>query len=309
MKKTFTFIDLFAGIGGMRMAFDKAGCECVFSSEIDEYACQTYAFNFDDIPSGDITKIKSRDIPDHDILVGGFPCQPFSSSGMRKGLQDSRGKLFFEIVRIIKKKKPQAFLLENVPGLLSIDNGNTFKAIIRVLTALDYQVQYEVLSSASYVAQKRQRVFIVGFKNKTWFNFPEKWVSKKPTVKDILEKDVDKKYNLSQRAIAGVRKTALMLQKDPRYGGGFGNVPITPEQQSYTLLKNKSSVPIIQNEDIRLRYMTPTECLRLMGLDQLYPAFSMPVSDSRAYGLLGNSVVPPLIYDIAKEMLKSLEGA
>jgi DNA (cytosine-5)-methyltransferase 1 len=170
----FKFIDLFSGIGGFRLAFESVGGDCVFSSDIDKWANQTYFENFEEYPCGDITKIPTSDIPSHDILCGGFPCQPFSIAGRRLGFGDTRGTLFFEIERILKEKRPRAFLLENVKGLVNHDKGNTLKIILTKLKELGYNVFYEVLNSADYgVPQNRERIYLVGFlDNVQDFNFP-----------------------------------------------------------------------------------------------------------------------------------------
>ena len=201
------FIDLFAGIGGTRIAFEKAGCKCVFSSEWDKFAQITYEKNFGEKPAGDIRKIHSSEIPDHDILVAGFPCQPFSISGVSKknalgrphGFDDpTQGTLFFEIKRILKDKKPQSFLLENVKNLQSHNKKNTFQVIIDTLEKeLGYKVYYKVLDAIDYVPQHRERIFIVGFRKPLEFHFPHTESKMKPKFKNILEKDVDKKYTLS----------------------------------------------------------------------------------------------------------------
>ena len=192
MQEKFTFIDLFAGIGGMRIAFEKSGGRCVFSSEWNKFSQQTYEANFGDVPDGDITKIKAGDIPNHDILVGGFPCQPFSIAGVsskkalgrKHGFEDeTQGTLFFDIVRIIREKKPRAFLLENVKNLKSHDKGNTFRVIMKKLREeLGYDVHYKIVDASSVVPQHRERIFIVGFRKPMDFEFP-KLADKRPKLK------------------------------------------------------------------------------------------------------------------------------
>jgi DNA (cytosine-5)-methyltransferase 1 len=210
-KGKFTFIDLFAGIGGMRLAFEACGGQCVFTSEWDRYCQKTYFDNFGVMPYGDITKINEKDIPDHDILVAGFPCQPFSIAGVSKKnslgrktgfLDKTQGTLFFDVVRILNKKRPRAFLLENVKNLRSHDKGNTWKVIKESLDELDYEVFSDVLDGQLYVPQHRERVFIVGFDRKRYggniaFRFNLVSPKNKPVLKDILKKDVDAKYTLS----------------------------------------------------------------------------------------------------------------
>lgn len=193
----FRFIDLFAGIGGIRLGFESVGGHCVFSSEFDEDACKTYEANFGEHPSGDITKIKASDIPDFDILLGGFPCQAFSIIGKKEGFaNETCGTLFFEIERILKEKRPPAFMLENVRNLVAHDNGNTFKVIITHLEKLGYHVYAKVLNALDYgVPQKRERIYIVGFLDDVLFEFPDPVpVEKRKTLNDILEKKVDTKY-------------------------------------------------------------------------------------------------------------------
>lgn len=184
----FTFIDLFAGIGGIRIAFERAGGECVFTSEWDKAAQDTYEANFGERPAGDITKIAAKDIPNHDILTGGFPCQAFSIIGNQLGFADTRGTLFFDVERIIKEKKPKAFLLENVRQLVAHDNGRTFKVILERLTNLGYFVHYKILNGLNFgVPQKRERIIIVGFQENHPFEFPTAAVQKTLTLADILE--------------------------------------------------------------------------------------------------------------------------
>ncbi len=206
----FTFIDLFAGIGGMRIAFERAGGHCVYSNEWNKYSQQTYFANFGEQPDGDITKVDASAIPDHDILVAGFPCQPFSIAGVSKkqslgratGFEDkTQGTLFFDICRILKAKRPKAFLLENVKNLCSHDKGNTFRVITESLHELDYEIFYQVIDGQNYVPQHRERILIVGFDRKRYgsnvdFSFDLTPVDPKPVVRDIMEKDADDRYTL-----------------------------------------------------------------------------------------------------------------
>ena len=206
----FDFIDLFAGIGGIRLAFQNLGGKCVFTSEWDNYSKKTYEANFGEVPFGDITKISEKEIPDHDILLGGFPCQPFSIAGVTKKnalglahgfLDETQGTLFFDVARIIKHKKPKAFMLENVKNLVSHDKGKTFKVITETLKELGYSLHFKILDGKHFVPQHRERIIIVGFnkavfKGKEQFEFP-KMSETKFAIKDILEKEVDKKYTLS----------------------------------------------------------------------------------------------------------------
>jgi DNA (cytosine-5)-methyltransferase 1 len=307
------FIDLFAGIGGTRIAFEKAGCKCVFSSEWDKFAQITYEKNFGEKPSGDIRKIRSSVIPDHDILVAGFPCQPFSISGVSKknalgrphGFDDpTQGTLFFEIKRILKDKKPQSFLLENVKNLRSHNKKNTFKVIIDTLEKeLGYKVYYKVLDAVDYVPQHRERIFIVGFRKPLEFHFPDTETKTKPKFKDILENNVDKKYTLSDHLWDYLQKYA---KKHREKGNGFGFGLTDLEGYSRTLsaryYKDGSEILIAQNGN-NPRRLTPRECARLMGFPE---SFIIPVSDTQAYKQFGNSIVSPLVFDITNEIVKAL---
>jgi len=194
------FIDLFAGIGGLSLPFRELGMECVFSSEIDKFAIQTYFNNFNELPFGDIKEISEKDIPAHDLLLGGFPCQAFSMAGKRKGFKDDRGNLFYEITRILSFHKPKAFLLENVKGLINHEKGKTFKTILNNLTNLGYKVSYKVLNARDFgLPQNRERVYIVGFlEHNINFNFPMP-INKPTLVSDIIEDNIDKKYTISDK--------------------------------------------------------------------------------------------------------------
>ena len=214
-------IDLFAGIGGLRLGFERTGrTETVFSSEIDKFARKTYEANFGSEPFGDITKIEASDIPDHDILLAGFPCQAFSHAGLKKGFEDIRGTLFFDVARILKEKRPKAFLLENVKGLISHDKGNTFKTILETLNELGYDVHYKILNTKDFnIPQNRERIYIVGFlkeavSNSSVFDFPIEelkkpgylQVFKRTVLGDILEKHVSDDYTISDKAWEGLKE-------------------------------------------------------------------------------------------------------
>lgn len=315
LSKHFTFIDLFAGIGGMRLAFEKAGCKCVFSSEWDKYAQLTYEANFGEKPAGDITKIPSSEIPDHDILLAGFPCQPFSISGVSKkkslgkphGFDDpTQGTCFFEIKRILKDKRPLAFLLENVKNLKSHDQGRTYQVIRKSLDELGYTVFDRVIDADSYVPQHRERLFIVGFREPAFFVFPDYKPEKKPQFKDILENKVDEKYTLTDHLWAYLQQYA---KKHKEQGNGFSYGLTDLNGRSRTLsaryYKDGSEI-LIPQEGRNPRRLTPRECANLMGFTQLKPDFKIPVSDTKAYKQFGNAVVVPLVYDIAREMIKIL---
>ncbi len=312
--KKFTFIDLFAGIGGIRLAFEAVGGECVFSSEWDEMAQKTYEENFHEIPSGDITKIDARDIPDHDILTGGFPCQPFSIAGVSKhnalGVSHgfdhpTQGTLFFDVVRILKEKRPKAFLLENVKNLKSHDKGNTFKVIINTLVnELGYYVFPMVLDGKAFVPQHRERIYIVGFRENIDFHFPP-IPENSIKLKEILEPDVDQKYTLTPHLWEYLQNYAA---KHKAKGNGFGFGLADPNGITRTLsaryYKDGSEILIPQGSGIPRR-LTPRECARLMGFSE---KFKIVCSDTRAYKQFGNSVVVPMVETIANSIIRYLEN-
>jgi DNA (cytosine-5)-methyltransferase 1 len=308
-----TFIDLFAGIGGMRIAFEKAGAKCVFSSEWDKFAAETYNLNFGEEPKGDITKTKSEEIPAHNILVAGFPCQPFSLSGVSKknslgvphGFNDAKqGNLFFDIARILDHHKPDAFLLENVKNLKGHDKGKTFRIIMQTLMDnLNYNVSYKILDAVNYVPQHRQRIYIVGFKKRIEFKYPVYKPNTKPAVKDILEKKVDKSFTLTNHLWNYLQNYA---EKHRIKGNGFGFGLVSLNSHSRTLSaryhKDGSEILIPQNGK-NPRKLTPRECANLMG----FPSdFKIEVSNTQAYRQFGNSVVVPIVTDIAKSIVGKL---
>lgn len=301
----FKFIDLFAGIGGIRLGFEYAGGHCVFSSEFDEEACKTYEANFGEHPSGDITKIDAKDIPDFDILLGGFPCQAFSIIGKKEGFDNETcGTLFFEIERILKEKKPKAFMLENVRNLTAHDKGNTFKVICTHLEALGYTVYAKVLNALDYgVPQKRERIIIVGFLDNVMFTFPEPILqSQRKTLKDILETDVDEKYYVKDR----IRESRLMRLKDPNYPKPYishENMAgsITPHPYSSCLRAGASANYILINDE---RRPTEREMLRLQGFPE---DFKIVVSYGQIKHQTGNSVAVPVIKAVANQMIQALK--
>lgn len=308
MTRKFTFIDLFAGIGGIRLAFEAQGGECVFSSEWDKFAQQTYEANYGEKPHGDITQISEKDIPAHDVLVGGFPCQPFSHAGLKKGFDDIRGTLFFDIARILKKHKPALVLLENVKGFRNHDKGNTFKVVRETLEGLGYEVHAEVLNAKDFgVPQNRERIYIVGIQRaqtkKSAFEFPVP-----PKVKTklgrILEKNVDSKYTISDKLWQGHQRR---LAEHRAKGNGFG-YSIFDEESSYTstisarYYKDGSEILIAQKGK-NPRKLTPLEASRLQGFPK---GFKIPVSDVQAYKQFGNSVAVPVVKAIAERMCKLL---
>ena len=306
----FTFIDLFAGIGGMRLAYESAGGHCVYSNEWNKYSQQTYFANFGEQPDGDITKVDENTIPDHDILVAGFPCQPFSIAGVSKkqslgratGFEDkTQGTLFFDICRILKAKRPKAFMLENVKNLCSHDRGRTFKVITESLDELDYEVFYQVLDGQNFVPQHRERILIVGFDRRRYgknikFDFNITPADPKPVMRDILEKNVDDKYTLSDKLWDYLQGYAA---KHKAAGNGFGYGIADPDGVSRTLSaryhKDGSEVLIAQKGK-NPRRLTPRECARLQGFPE---DFKIPVSDTQAYRQFGNSVVVPLMANVA----------
>ncbi|MEZ7892708.1 MAG: DNA cytosine methyltransferase [Candidatus Wallbacteria bacterium] len=302
MKKHYKIIDLFAGIGGIRLGFEEYGCKCVFTSEWDKYAQQTYQANFGDLPAGDITKIEPKDIPDHDILLGGFPCQPFSIIGERKGFADTRGTLFFYIEKILEVKKPIAFMLENVKQLTSHDGGRTFKTIIEHLKALGYHVYHSVLNALDFgVPQKRERIFIVGFKKRWEFNFP-KPTHKRPHLDTLLEKDEDipKSFFVSEEL---KQDRFQRIKTKPNFPSIWhenkgGNISALP--YSCALRANASHNYLLVNGTRRL---TPRELMRLQGFPD---TFEIVVSYAQIKKQTGNSVAVPVIKAVAKEIIKTL---
>ena len=318
----FTFIDLFAGIGGMRIAYERNGGHCVYSNEWNKYAQQTYFANFGETPDGDITAVDAKTIPDHDVLVAGFPCQPFSIAGVSKknslgratGFADkTQGTLFFDVCRILKEKRPKAFMLENVKNLKSHDRGRTFQIITESLDELDYEVFHAVLDGQNYVPQHRERILIIGFDRKRYGNFinfafdlnpPER----KPVMSDILEPVPDPKYTLSDKLWDYLQNYA---RKHAAAGNGFGYGIAPRDGISRTLsaryYKDGSEI-LIEQPGRNPRRLTPRECARLQGFPD---DFKIVVSDTQAYKQFGNSVVVPLMTDVARlvvEKIKELDG-
>ena len=312
----FSFIDLFAGIGGMRSAFESIGGHCVFSSEWDKYCQKTYMSNFGEKPEGDITKVDEKKVPDHDILVAGFPCQPFSIAGVSKKnslgrvhgfLDKTQGTLFFDVVRIINEKRPKAFLLENVKNLKSHDGGNTYKTIREALNELDYEVFDAIMDGKNYVPQHRERIIIVGFDRKQYgemigFDFPQP-PKDAQSLKKILQVQVDKKYTLTDNLWKYLQDYA---EKHRLKGNGFGFGMANPDGITRTLsaryYKDGSEI-LIPQEGENPRRLTPRECARLQG----YPDdYRIVVSDTQAYKQFGNSVVVPLITAVADQIVNKL---
>jgi DNA (cytosine-5)-methyltransferase 1 len=312
-QKPLRFIDLFCGIGGFRIAFEKAKAQCVFSSDWDKFSRQTYAANFGETPHGDIHSVAVDAIPDFDILCGGFPCQPFSLAGVSKknslgrkhGFEDvKQGNLFFSIAEILDFHKPTAFVLENVKHLVRHDQGRTFKIIYDTLTdALGYQVYWKIINAQSVVPQHRQRIFLVGFKPGRAFEFPEFPVDG-PKLASILDPSVPEKYTLTDHLWNYLQNYA---KKHQAAGNGFGFGLFTGSDVARTLSaryhKDGSEILISQGPQKNPRRLTPRECAKLMG----YPAdFKIPVSDTQAYRQFGNSVVVPVVERIARTVVDAL---
>ena len=325
----FTFIDLFAGIGGMRLSFSAIGGRCVFTSEWDKYCQKTYELNFPDAEHrimGDIRAVKTSDIPDHDVLLAGFPCQPFSIAGVSKKNALGRphgfdcatqGTLFFEIERIIREKRPKAFLLENVKNLVRHDGGRTFDVIMRVLRdKLGYHVpEPRVISSQPWVPQKRERIFIAGFRERcafTFDDFPMPDPQSGPKLGKILQRpdEVDQKYTLTAHLW---RYLEDYKRKHESQGNGFGYSAFGPGDVARTLsaryYKDGSEI-LIKQKGKRPRRLTPVECARLMGFEHGNRKFRIEaVSDTQAYKQFGNAVVVPVVEAVARHMRKHILAA
>ncbi|MCH7883364.1 DNA cytosine methyltransferase [Patescibacteria group bacterium] len=303
--KKLKVIDLFAGIGGMRMGFEQAGFDIVYSNDIDKYACQTYRANFGEIDERDIKQVLPEELPDFDVLAGGFPCQPFSMIGKRDGLDDPRGHLFYEVVRILNTKKPKAFFLENVKHLLKHNGGETYSLIKAKLenSGDGYIITEKVLDSKDFgVPQHRERIYIVGLqKSSQEFIFPgntDVLTGKK--VRDILEKKVDEKYYLSETYYRG-----LLKHKKRHFskGSGFGCTVLNLDEVSNTIVSGNmgrernliKDVPVKKNR-WGIRKLTERECARLQGFPD---DFIIPVSTTQAYKQFGNAVSVPVIEEIA----------
>ena len=304
MITPFKFIDLFAGIGGIRIPFDELGGQCVFTSEFDKFAQETYAANFGEKPSGDITLIDEKDIPEHDILLAGFPCQAFSHAGLKKGFEDTRGTLFFDIARIINHHRPKAFLLENVKGLKGHDKGRTMKTIIKTLNEMEYDLHVEVLNAKHFgLPQNRERIFIAGFSNPVNFNFPKPPMT--PTrVGDVLQRRAKDKYTISDKLWSSHQARKKRHKKE---GRGFGFTKFDRDSEYTSTLSSRyykdGSEILIDQKGKNPRMLSPQEALRLQGFPE---GFKLPVSDVQAYKQLGNSVPVPVVRAISKEIVKFL---
>lgn len=310
----FTFVDLFAGIGGMRIAFQRARGRCVYSCEWDRFAQRTYEVNFGERPAGDIRAISPAEVPPHDVLVAGFPCQPFSIAGVSKKnalgrphgfLDETQGTLFFEIARIVETRRPPALLLENVRHLTRHDGGRTFEVILNVLDDLGYRVKHNVIDAQLVVPQQRQRLYIVGFRKELFADFQwPKINDQRPKVSAILEQNVDQKYTLTDHLWAYLQEYA---RKHKAAGNGFGFGLLDPEGVTRTLsaryYKDGSEI-LVPQDGANPRRLTPRECARLMGFPE---QFKIPVSDTQAYKQFGNSVAVPLVERIAEALARCLK--
>ena len=307
------FIDLFCGIGGFRIAFERAGAHCVFSCDWDKFSRQTYAANFGETPQADINQIATADIPGFDILCAGFPCQPFSIAGVSKklslgrkhGFEDEKqGNLFFNIAQILKYHRPAAFVLENVKNLRTHDKGRTFEIIHNTLTrSLGYHTYYKIIDARSVVPQHRERIFIVGFREPRDFEFPV-FPKQGPVLASILDPQVPDKYTLTDHLWKYLQNYAKKHQAAGN-GFGFGLVTATDVARTLSARYHKDGSEILISQGVRTnpRRLSPRECARLMG----YPrSFIIPVSDTQAYRQFGNSVVVPVISKIAARIVESL---
>lgn len=306
----FAFIDLFAGTGGIRIPFSELGGTCVLTSEWDKFAKTTYEANFGETPFGDICKIDEKKMPKFNLVLAGFPCQPFSNAGLRKGFEDARGTMFFEIARMVKEKKPEILFLENVKGFKNHDKGQTFKTISGILDELGYNLSAQILNARDFgVPQNRERFYMIAlrrdkFGNDTWFQFPEP--PRTPTrLGDILEKDVPEKYTISDKLWAGHQRRK---KEHEAKGNGFGYCMFN-EESTYTSTisaryhKDGSEI-LIEQKGKNPRKLTPREAARLQGYPEDY---KIVVSDCQAYHQFGNAVAVPVIRALANALKPYLE--
>jgi DNA (cytosine-5)-methyltransferase 1 len=338
--QTFQFVDLFAGIGGIRMGFEAHGGKCVFTSEWNDFSKKTYIENFGNHHQfvGDIVPFPAEDVPSHDVLLGGFPCQPFSIAGVSKknslgrphGFEcATQGTLFFDVARIIATKRPAAFLLENVKNLLSHDKGNTFNVIIQTLRdELGYDIHYKVIDGQHFTPQHRERIIIVGFREKTGFSWDDiRLPADGPRLESILHKtdgtepvlawDEDRFFDHKKRSVQPKYTLTPNLwtylqgyaEKHRAAGNGFGFGMVFPDSITRTLsaryYKDGSEILVYQGKTKRPRRLTPRECARLMGFPD---TFKIPVSDTQAYRQFGNSVVMPVMQEVARIMVPHIQA-
>ena len=309
----FDFIDLFAGIGGFHLAAQALGGECVMAVEWDKYSQKSYFTNFGQQPAGDITQISADTVPDHDILFAGFPCQPFSIAGVSKRnslgvphgfAHPTQGTLFFDVVRILREKRPKAFILENVRNLVSHDRGRTFKVILETLRSeLGYTVYYQLINASHYVPQNRQRIFLVGFERPNNFVFPSP-PNQSPKLGEILEEEVPAKYTLSDHLWQYLQNYAAKHQaKGNGFGFGLADRGGITRTLSARYYKDGSEI-LIPQIGKNPRRLTPRECARLMGFPD---NFLITVSDQQAYRQFGNSVCPLVVSAILRQLLIALD--
>jgi len=308
----FKAIDLFAGIGGIRLGFQNAfkdKIDFVFASEIDKHAKETYKLNYNEEPYGDITKIDEKDIPKHNIILAGFPCQAFSVAGYRKGFEDTRGTLFFDVARIAKYHKPEVVFLENVKGFVNHDKGNTFKVVKKTLEDIGYRVYYKVLNTKDFaIPQNRERIYIVALKDsiKKEFKFPES-KEKPPHITTFLESEVDDIYYYNNKPLYDRIKDDV-VSKDTVYQWRRQYVRANKNGVCPTLTANMGTgghnVPIIKDNK-GIRKLTPTECAKLQGFEDTLK-FPDNLALSHRYKQIGNSVTVKVIEEIAKEILDVL---
>lgn len=318
MSKQLKFIDLFCGLGGFRIAFEKQKCKCVFSSDIDEAVAKVYEKNYGDYPSGDITKIDAKDIPDFDILCGGFPCQSFSIAGKRLGFDDARGTMFFEVARILKEKKPKAFVLENVKGLTNHDGGRTLKTILNILDCLGYDVVYRVMNSANFgVPQNRERWYCIGIRKNLNINIKEREMEIFPAEQLLLHSFDDiiddrneyKDYKISEIAKSNIQRHLFKVKnKTSKYTLAY---EIRPSRCQFKcngispcltakMGTGGNNVPVIVELN---RKLTEDECLKLMG----YPDNYKIGRGAQAYKQIGNSVIVPILTSIAENLVRIIK--
>ena len=301
-----TFIDLFAGIGGIRQGFEDKNTRCVFSSEWDKYSSKTYEANYGDTPYGDITQISEKDIPKHDVLLAGFPCQPFSHIGKREGFgHETQGTLFFDVLRILKYHMPKMFLLENVPGLLTIQKGETFRIILENLESLGYSVFFEVLDAQDFgLPQVRKRVVIVGFHpdlNISTFAFPQGNKELRVPISSILEQNPNG-YSISKH----LQESYLFKKNDgkPQIVDTNSDIQVKTLVASYHKIQRLTGT-FVRGGETGLRLFSELECKRLMGFSD---DFIIPVSRTQMYRQMGNSVAVPMIREVAKAMKEELSS-
>lgn len=313
----FRYVELFAGIGGFRIALDRLGGHCVFASEIDRFARANYELNHSDRPAGDITKISEDAIPDHDLLVGGFPCQAFSSSGARNGFKDERGVLFLEIARIVKRKQPKAILLENVRGLLTHDNGNTLRVILSTLEESGYVMNYQLLDAVHLVPQERKRIYLVGVRKDVWvpggYKFP-RIPSLHRGFRDIMETKIDAEMveylSLSDHQLQKVRNQSYTQKfADARFLVDLAKPTKTLQSSYASYMVGSQFVPVLTNGNSEMfpeqwRKLSPREAARIQGFPEKFQ-----LCHTRPYHLLGNAVVPSMVVLVIAPLLKVLDPA